>query len=132
MLVCEEAPSFYPHGLTPPLKNARKQRFRKVLKNKENIEEVVEIEKELLLLLRADSEAVREYFFLIFYSINLFLVLHAVRNFVRRDSTSNHERYSIYYYYCYKTKSFFYRTYTLRRGHQRFGYRTCKSITNER
>ncbi|KAB0791764.1 hypothetical protein PPYR_03564 [Photinus pyralis] len=62
MLVCEKTPtegssSQHPHGLAPPLKNVRKQRFRKVLHNKENIEEVVELERELLLLLRADSEA---------------------------------------------------------------------------
>lgn len=48
----------YPHGITPPLKNVRKQRFRKVLKNKEDHEEVAEIEKEVLWLLRADNEAV--------------------------------------------------------------------------
>ncbi|GAU93346.1 hypothetical protein RvY_05300 [Ramazzottius varieornatus] len=46
----------WPHGLTPPLKNVRKTRFRKTLKRKDA--ELQEIENELKRLLRADSEAV--------------------------------------------------------------------------
>lgn len=45
-----------PHGITPPLKNARKRRFRKTLKKK-NVE-LPEIEKEVKRLLRTDNEAV--------------------------------------------------------------------------
>lgn len=44
------------HGITPPLKNVRKFRFRKTLKRKDA--ELQEIENELKRLLRADSEAV--------------------------------------------------------------------------
>ncbi|XP_055353699.1 transcription initiation factor TFIID subunit 7-like [Paramacrobiotus metropolitanus] len=47
----------FPHGLTPPLKNVRKSRFRKTLKRKDA--ELQEIENELKRLLRADSEAIR-------------------------------------------------------------------------
>ncbi|XP_043230513.1 transcription initiation factor TFIID subunit 7-like [Amphibalanus amphitrite] len=46
----------YPHGLTPPLKNVRKRRFRRTLKKK--FVEVPEIEKEVKRLLRMDNEAV--------------------------------------------------------------------------
>lgn len=46
----------YPHGITPPTKNARKRRFRKTLKKK--CAEAPEIEKEVKRLLRADNEAV--------------------------------------------------------------------------
>lgn len=46
----------YPHGVTPPTKNARKRRFRKTLKKK--CAEAPEIEKEVKRLLRADNEAV--------------------------------------------------------------------------
>eukprot|EP00794_Sanderia_malayensis_P008079 gene8079-8944_t len=46
----------YPHGLTPPLKNARKRRFRKTAKKK--YIEAPEIEKEVKRLLRADISAV--------------------------------------------------------------------------
>lgn len=49
----------YPHGLTPPLKNVKKRRFRKTLRNKDDAEEAADIEKEVLLLLRTDNEAVR-------------------------------------------------------------------------
>lgn len=45
------------HGVTPPLKNVRKRRFRKTLKKK-NIE-LPEIEKEVKRLLRTDNEAVQ-------------------------------------------------------------------------
>lgn len=45
------------HGLTPPLKNVRKRRFRKVLKKK-NVEEWPDIEKEVKRLFRTDNEAV--------------------------------------------------------------------------
>ncbi|GJQ81240.1 putative chromosome segregation [Trypoxylus dichotomus] len=48
----------YLHGLTPALKNVRKRRFRKTLKNKDDAEEAADIEKEVLLLLRTDNEAV--------------------------------------------------------------------------
>ncbi|XP_017140763.1 transcription initiation factor TFIID subunit 7 [Drosophila miranda] len=47
----------WPHGITPPCKNARKRRFRKTLKKK-NVE-APEIEKEVKHLLRIDNEAVR-------------------------------------------------------------------------
>eukprot|EP00112_Aurelia_sp_Birch-Aquarium-sp1_P007404 Seg1806.8 transcript_id=Seg1806.8/GoldUCD/mRNA.D3Y31 product="Transcription initiation factor TFIID subunit 7" protein_id=Seg1806.8/GoldUCD/D3Y31 len=46
----------YPHGLTPPLKNVRKKRFRKTAKKK--YIEAPEIEKEVKRLLRADISAV--------------------------------------------------------------------------
>jgi len=45
----------YPHGLTPPLKNVRKKRFRRTLKK--NVENAPEIEKEVKRLLRTDNEA---------------------------------------------------------------------------
>lgn len=48
----------FPHGITPPLKNAKKCRFRKTLKNPNDIAETEDVEKEVLLLLRADNEAV--------------------------------------------------------------------------
>lgn len=47
----------YPHGITPPLKNVRKRRFRKTLKKK--YVEAPEIEKEVKRLLRVDNEAVK-------------------------------------------------------------------------
>ena len=46
----------WPHGLTPPLKNVRKKRFRKTAKKK--YIEAPEIEKEVKRLLRADISAV--------------------------------------------------------------------------
>ena len=46
----------YPHGLTPPLKNVRKRRFRKTAKQK--YVDAPEIEKEVKRLLRADISAV--------------------------------------------------------------------------
>ncbi|XP_057295732.1 transcription initiation factor TFIID subunit 7-like [Hydractinia symbiolongicarpus] len=46
----------YPHGLTPPLKNVRKRRFRKTAKQK--YVDAPEIEKEVKRLLRADVSAV--------------------------------------------------------------------------
>lgn len=46
----------WPHGITPPLKNARKNRFRKTLRKK-NVD-FPEIEKEVKRLLQADNEAV--------------------------------------------------------------------------
>lgn len=45
----------WPHGYTPPVKNVRKRRFRKMLRKK--ILELPEIEKEVKRLLRADEEA---------------------------------------------------------------------------
>lgn len=47
----------WPHGITPPLKNVRKRRFRKTLKKK--YVEAPEIEKEVKRLLRVDNEAVK-------------------------------------------------------------------------
>jgi len=46
----------YPHGITPPLKNVRKKRFRKTLKKK--TVDIPEIEKEVKRLFRTDSEAI--------------------------------------------------------------------------
>jgi TATA-binding protein-associated factor Taf7 len=46
----------YPHGITPPLKNVRKKRFRKTLKKK--FVDVPEIEKEVRRLFKTDGEAV--------------------------------------------------------------------------
>lgn len=46
----------YPHGVTPPMKNVRRRRFRKTLKKK--YVEAPEIEKEVKRLLRVDNEAV--------------------------------------------------------------------------
>ncbi|XP_018336137.1 transcription initiation factor TFIID subunit 7-like [Agrilus planipennis] len=60
----------YPHGLTPPLKNVRKRRFRKVLKNKIDLEDVDEIEKEVLWLLRMDVEAVSSRYELIYDNVS--------------------------------------------------------------
>ncbi|KAL5233190.1 hypothetical protein ACI65C_000600 [Semiaphis heraclei] len=45
----------WPHGITPPLKNVRKRRFRKTLRKKYC--EAPEIEKEVKYLLKSDSEA---------------------------------------------------------------------------
>lgn len=45
-----------PHGITPPMKNVRKRRFRKTLKKK--YVEAPEIEKEVKRLLREDNESV--------------------------------------------------------------------------
>ena len=45
----------WPHGLTAPLKNVRRKRFRKVAKKK--IIDYAEIEKEVKQLFRADREA---------------------------------------------------------------------------
>lgn len=49
----------FQHGLTPPLKNVRKYRFRKTMKNPNDVLEAEDIEKEILWLLRSDNEAVR-------------------------------------------------------------------------
>lgn len=46
----------WPHGITPPVKNARKRRFRKTLKKK--YVEAPEIEKEVKRLLRIDNDAI--------------------------------------------------------------------------
>lgn len=46
----------YPHGITPPLKNVRKRRFRKTLKKK--YVDYSEIEKEVKRLLKFDCEAI--------------------------------------------------------------------------
>ncbi|XP_021955901.1 transcription initiation factor TFIID subunit 7 [Folsomia candida] len=46
----------WPHGITPPLKNVRKRRFRKTLKKKQYLDQP-EIEKEVRRLLRTDYEA---------------------------------------------------------------------------
>ncbi|XP_013405693.1 transcription initiation factor TFIID subunit 7 [Lingula anatina] len=53
----EEKKYMWNHGLTPSLKNARKKRFRKILKRK-NVEEWPDIEKEVKRLFRTDNEAV--------------------------------------------------------------------------
>ncbi|XP_050424901.1 transcription initiation factor TFIID subunit 7 isoform X2 [Adelges cooleyi] len=45
----------WPHGVTPPLKNVRKRRYRKTLRKK--YVEAPEIEKEVKYLLKSDSEA---------------------------------------------------------------------------
>lgn len=45
----------YPHGITKPLKNVRKKRFRKTLRKK--YVDFPEIEKEVKRLLRSDNEA---------------------------------------------------------------------------
>ncbi|KAF5287056.1 hypothetical protein FQR65_LT12357 [Abscondita terminalis] len=45
----------WPHGITPPVKNVRKRRFRKTLKKK--YAEAPEIEKEVKRLIRSDNEA---------------------------------------------------------------------------
>lgn len=45
----------FPHGITKPLKNVRKRRFRKTLKKKNA--DFPEIEKEVKRLLRQDNEA---------------------------------------------------------------------------
>ncbi|CAL8072440.1 unnamed protein product [Orchesella dallaii] len=46
----------WPHGITPPLKNVRKRRFRRTLKKKQYSDQP-EIEKEVRRLLRMDYEA---------------------------------------------------------------------------
>nr|XP_018896067.1 PREDICTED: transcription initiation factor TFIID subunit 7 [Bemisia tabaci] len=46
----------WPHGITPPMKNVRRRRFRKTLKKK--FVEAPEIEKEVKRLLRGDGDAV--------------------------------------------------------------------------
>lgn len=46
----------WPHGITPPMKNVRRRRFRKTLRKK--YVEAPEIEKEVKQLLRSDSDAV--------------------------------------------------------------------------
>ncbi|XP_014252091.1 transcription initiation factor TFIID subunit 7 [Cimex lectularius] len=46
----------WPHGITPPLKNVRRRRFRKTLKKK--YVEAPEVEKEVKRLLRGDNDAV--------------------------------------------------------------------------
>lgn len=45
------------HGLTPPLKNVKRRRFRKTLRNTNDLAEQEDVEKEVLVLLRADNEA---------------------------------------------------------------------------
>lgn len=47
----------YPHGITPPLKNVRRKRFRKIAKKK--VVDYVEIEKEVKRLFRADRDATK-------------------------------------------------------------------------
>lgn len=47
----------WPHGITPPVKNVRKKRFRKTLKKK--YVEAPEIEKEVKRLLRVDNDAIK-------------------------------------------------------------------------
>lgn len=46
----------YPHGITPPLKNVRKRRFRKTLKKK--YVDLPDVEKEVKRLLRTDTDAI--------------------------------------------------------------------------
>lgn len=67
----------HPHGVTPPMKNIKKRRFRKTLRNKDDAEEAADIEKEVLLLLRADNEAVRFFSYNIpnFHFIHLSMVI---------------------------------------------------------
>ncbi|XP_022902833.1 transcription initiation factor TFIID subunit 7-like isoform X1 [Onthophagus taurus] len=48
----------YLHGITPPLKNISNIRFRKTLRNKNDLEEAADVEKEVLILLRMDNAAV--------------------------------------------------------------------------
>lgn len=50
--------NLWPHGLTPPMKNVRKQRFRKSLKCVEDVDNVEQVAKEVMLLLKADNNAV--------------------------------------------------------------------------
>lgn len=47
----------WPHGVTPPMKNVSKNRFRKTMKNKQPLDSP-EIEKEVKWLLKVDNEAV--------------------------------------------------------------------------
>lgn len=47
----------WPHGITAPVKNVKRRRFRKTLKKK--YVEAPEIEKEVKRLLRVDNEAVK-------------------------------------------------------------------------
>lgn len=53
----------FPHGITPPLKNVRKRRFRKTLKKK--YVDYSEIEKEVKRLLKFDCEAIDSRFELV-------------------------------------------------------------------
>lgn len=46
------------HGITPPLKNVRRRRFRKTRRNGNLEPDEGEVEKEVLWLLRMDNEAV--------------------------------------------------------------------------
>jgi len=55
-LMKAEKKYMWPHGITPPLKNVRKRRFRKTLKKK--YADAPEIEKEVKRLFRVDNEAV--------------------------------------------------------------------------
>ncbi|KAK9872007.1 hypothetical protein WA026_015253 [Henosepilachna vigintioctopunctata] len=48
----------YLHGISPPLKNVKKRRFRKTMINTDHAIEVENIERELYYLLRTDLEAV--------------------------------------------------------------------------
>lgn len=48
------------HGLSAPLKNVKKQRFRKCLSNKD--QQSLDVQKELVYLLQADLDAVHSRF----------------------------------------------------------------------
>lgn len=50
----------YPHGLTPPMKNVRRTRFRKKQINRNEMHES-DVEKEVLWLLRMDNAAVSSF-----------------------------------------------------------------------
>lgn len=53
---CGKREYLYPHGMTPPLKNVRKRRFRKTLKKK--YVDFSEIEKEVKRLFKFDCDAI--------------------------------------------------------------------------
>lgn len=55
-MIFPEKKFLWPHGITPPLKNVRKKRFRKTLKKK--YVDFPEIEKEVKRLFRTDNEAI--------------------------------------------------------------------------
>ncbi|KAF5294319.1 hypothetical protein FQR65_LT10772 [Abscondita terminalis] len=66
MMICQEQKFVdeneysYAHGITPPLKNVKKRRFRKVLRNDENFEDIAEIEKEIRVRFRRETTVVSE------------------------------------------------------------------------
>lgn len=56
MILGRDKKYLYPHGITKPLKNVRKRRFRKTLKKK--YIDFPEIEKEVKRLLKQDNDAI--------------------------------------------------------------------------